>query len=45
MQDIIEFLGNVSELSSEGLIGSLFSLLGSAGNWADNVAKLIGLLG
>ena len=45
MQDIIDFLGNVSVLSTTGLIGSLFGLLGTAGDWADNVAKLIGLLG
>ena len=45
MQDIIDFLGNVSNLSSTGLIGSLFDVLGTAAGWADNVAKLIGLLG
>ena len=45
MESIIDFLGNVSVLSTPGLIGSLFGLLGTAGDWADNVAKLIGLLG
>lgn len=45
MQDIIDFLGNVSVLSTTGLVGSLFGLLGTAADWADNVVKLIGLLG
>lgn len=45
MESITDFLGNVSVLSSTGLIGSIFTLLGTAGGWADNVAKLIGLLG
>ena len=50
MESIIDFLGNVSNLSSgteEGptIFSALFALLGTAGGWADNVAKLIGLLG
>ncbi|GAB3594398.1 hypothetical protein CFAEC_11795 [Corynebacterium faecale] len=45
MQDVTDFLTNVSELSSTGLFGSVFAILKTAGDWADNVAKLLGLLG
>ena len=45
MESITDFLTNVSVLSSTGLFGEIFTLLGTAGGWADNVAKLIGLLG
>ncbi len=45
MQDVTEFLTNVSQLSSTGLFGEIFDILKFAGDWADNVAKLIGLLG
>ena len=45
MESITDFLGNVSVLSSTGLFGAIFGLLGTAAGWADNVAKLIGLLG
>lgn len=45
MQDVTTFLENVSTLSSTGLFGSIFGLLGQAGNWADAVAKLLGLAG
>lgn len=45
MESITDFLTNVSVLSSTGLFGSIFDLLKTAGDWADNVAKLVGLLG
>lgn len=45
MESITTFLTNVSNLSSDGLFGALFDVLGTAAGWADNVAKLIGLLG
>lgn len=51
MQDVTEFLANVSQLSSgteeggETIFSALFSILKTAGDWADNVAKLLGLLG
>lgn len=31
-------------LSSEGIFGAVFPLLKNAGDWADAVAKLIGLV-
>ncbi|MBD8030099.1 PorA family porin [Corynebacterium gallinarum] len=45
MESITDFLGNVSVLSSTGLFGAIFGLLKVGGDWADNVANLIGLLG
>ncbi|EEW51117.1 hypothetical protein HMPREF0290_0311 [Corynebacterium efficiens YS-314] len=45
MESITDFLANVSNLSSTGLVGTVFGLLKTAGDWADNVAKLLGLLG
>ena len=50
MQDVTEFLNTVSQLSSgtgddATIFSALFSILKTAGDWADNVAKLLGLLG
>lgn len=42
--DLIDLSKAVSELSSEGVIGAVFTFLASAGDWADAVAKLIGLV-
>lgn len=40
----MEFLGTWNTLSSEGLVGALVELLGSAGEWAGAAADLIGLV-
>lgn len=40
----MEFLDNLQALSSEGLIGFLFTTLEAAGDWAGAAADLIGLL-
>lgn len=45
MQDVTNFLTEVSTLSSTGLFGEIFTLLGTAGTWADAVSKLLGLAG
>ncbi|WP_179129730.1 PorA family porin [Corynebacterium pacaense] len=39
-----DFLENWTALSNEGIIGSIFDLLGSAADWADAVAELLGLV-
>lgn len=39
-----DFLGAWSDLSSEGLFGSLIDILETAGDWAGAIASLIGLL-
>ncbi len=44
MENVFEFLGDLSVLSSTGLIGSAFSFLDASSDWAGAVAKLIGLL-
>ncbi len=44
MENIIDFLGNVSTLSSEGLVGEIFGFLATAGDWAGAVSNLLGLL-
>ncbi|OKX87370.1 PorA family porin [Corynebacterium glutamicum] len=44
MENVLEFLTDLSVLSSTGLIGSVFSFLDSSADWAGAVAKLIGLL-
>ncbi|MFW8623557.1 PorA family porin [Corynebacterium glutamicum] len=44
MENVFEFLTDLSVLSSTGLIGSAFSFLDSSADWAGAVAKLIGLL-
>ncbi|BAV24344.1 hypothetical protein CGBL_0126530 [Corynebacterium glutamicum] len=45
MENVFEFLTDLSVLSSTGLIGSAFSFLGDSADWAGAVADLIGLLG
>lgn len=45
MESITTFLTNLGTLSSTGLFGDLFGLLKTGADWADNVAKLLGLLG
>ncbi len=45
MQDVLGFLSDLSTLSSTGLIGSIFDLLGTAANWADAASKILGLAG
>jgi len=42
--DLIDFSNAVGTLSDTGLVGSVFAFLASAGDWADAVAKLIGLV-
>ncbi|AGN20233.1 porin [Corynebacterium glutamicum MT] len=45
MENVLEFLGDLSVLSSTGLIGSLFTFLDASSDWAGAVADLIGLVG
>lgn len=40
----MDFLTNLELLSSTGLVGWLFEILGTAGNWADAAVDLIGLI-
>ncbi len=44
MENVSEFLTNLGTLSSEGLIGEIFTFLDASSDWAGAVAKLIGLL-
>lgn len=45
MENVSEFLSDLSVLSGTGLIGEIFTFLGDSGKWAGAVADLIGLLG
>lgn len=45
MQDVLEFLGDLSTLSTTGLIGSVFAFLETSGSWADSLSKILGLAG
>lgn len=40
----MEFINGMVELSSTGVIGSIFKFLGSFATWAEAVSKLIGLI-
>ncbi|WP_218672393.1 porin [Corynebacterium pacaense] len=40
----MEFLNDWSTLSSTGIVEAVFTLLESAGKWADAVAKLLKLV-
>ena len=40
----MDFLDTWNALSSQGIFGTVFPLLKDAGDWADAVAKLIGLV-
>ncbi|MDO5506784.1 MAG: PorA family porin [Corynebacterium casei] len=40
----MEFLANWNVLSSEGILGNLFTILEPAGDWAGAAADLIGLV-
>ncbi|WP_053545700.1 PorA family porin [Corynebacterium deserti] len=45
MENVLEFLNDLSVLSSNGLIGEIFTFLGDSADWAGAVADLIGLVG
>lgn len=40
----MEFLNGLEALSSEGIIGFAFDILGAAGDWAGAAVDMIGLL-
>lgn len=40
----MEFFASWNTLSSEGIVGSLFGILETAGDWAGAAASLIGLV-
>ncbi|MDO5669380.1 MAG: PorA family porin [Corynebacterium sp.] len=42
--NLVDFSDSVGQLSDSGVVGSVFAFLASAGDWADAVAKLIGLV-
>ena len=39
-----DFLANLVDLSSTGLVGTIFEILEPAGKWAESAVKLAGLL-